>query len=244
MMPYDLRCEYLHDPLGIDVVRPRLSWKLKAPLQTRAARQSAYQVLVASSTEKLVTDKGDLWDSGKVEADTQLHVPYSGKPLLSRDLCYWKVRVWDERGIPSAWSEGGIWSMGLLQPEDWQATWIAREQTSQTPAPQNGYHSGIAQTPDTSKWVNIDLGTTRSVDAVRMWPASPFNWQPYTPGFLFPLRFRIETATKSDFSDLQVVVDRTREDVPKATSSIPVVAMRGVVVFQNENYCCSPAWCV
>lgn len=122
VMVYGLRCEYRTNPLGIDTLQPRLSWKLQASGRGRA--QSAYQILVASSPESLHEGKGDLWDSGKVESSQSLHVPYAGAVLTSGQACWWKVRVWDERGQESAWSEPAYWSMGLLQPQDWTGTWI------------------------------------------------------------------------------------------------------------------------
>jgi len=117
----DLRCEYLTDPLGIDV-HPRLSWRLESG--ERGQRQTAYHLLVASSPKKLAQDAGDLWDSGTVESDQTVHVAYDGTALESRTQCFWKVRVWDKNGHPSAWSEPAMWSMGLLHPEDWKAQWI------------------------------------------------------------------------------------------------------------------------
>ena len=74
-----LRCEYLVDPLGIDETAPRLSWTLHS--DGRDQRQTAYQVLVASSSERLAQDQGDLWDSGKVASDETAQVVYAGKPL-------------------------------------------------------------------------------------------------------------------------------------------------------------------
>ena len=116
------RCEYLQNPLGIDVARPRLSWELQS--DRRAEKQSAYQILVSSTPEKLATDAGDLWDSGKVASDETAQIEYAGQSLASRGACYWKVRVWDRDGRPSGWSEVAHWEMGLLQRADWQATWI------------------------------------------------------------------------------------------------------------------------
>ena len=78
----DLRCEYLKDPLGIDAAQPRLSWILES--QQRGQRQTAYQVLVASSPAALDRDQGDVWDSGKVASDETAQVAYAGKPLASR----------------------------------------------------------------------------------------------------------------------------------------------------------------
>ena len=117
-----LRCEYRINPLGIDVVKPRLSWILES--DERGRMQRAYQILVAGSEEKLKRNKGDLWNSGKVESDRSIHVAYKGKELKSRVRCYWKVRVWDKDGKVSAWSEPAFWTMGLLQAKDRQAKWI------------------------------------------------------------------------------------------------------------------------
>ena len=118
-----LRCEYLADPLGIDATKPRLSWVLQS--NERAERQTAYQVLVASTLKVLEKDRGDLWDSGRVESDLTIHVEYAGKPLASKMRCFWKVRVWDIHGRASSWSKPASWSMGLLKRSDWNAQWIA-----------------------------------------------------------------------------------------------------------------------
>ncbi len=129
-----LRCEYLDDPLGIDTPQPRLSWVLES--KQRAEKQTAYQVVVASSEARLKSDTGDLWDSGKVTSDQTLHVGYGGKALASCQRCYWKVRVWDKDGKASAWSRPACWEMGLLSPQDWQGQWIGRTTDSNSlPAP-------------------------------------------------------------------------------------------------------------
>jgi alpha-L-rhamnosidase len=118
----DLRCEYLVNPMGIDVTTPRLSWILKSG--RRACVQNAYQVLVASNAETLQHNKGDLWNSGKVKSDQSNQIVYKGKALKSRMRCYWKVRVWDNSGHVSDFSEPAAWTMGLLESADWQAKWI------------------------------------------------------------------------------------------------------------------------
>ena len=120
--PTHLRCEYLDNPRSIDVLAPRLSWRLSDA--RRGARQSAYQLLVASSQEVLATGQGDLWDSGRVESAQSVHVPYQGVPLISRQRVYWQVRSWDADGQPSPWSDPACWEMGLLQRDDWLAQWI------------------------------------------------------------------------------------------------------------------------
>ena len=117
-----LRCEYATNPLGVEVAHPRLSWVLTSP--QRGEMQTAYQVLVASSEEKLKAGEGDLWDSGKVTSDQSTQIPYQGKTLSSRQHCYWKVRVWDKNGEASGYSDPATWEMGLLSPSDWKANWI------------------------------------------------------------------------------------------------------------------------
>ncbi|HOX57361.1 MAG TPA: family 78 glycoside hydrolase catalytic domain [Candidatus Paceibacterota bacterium] len=130
-----LRCEYLEDPLGIDVMQPRLSWLLSADHRTeRGQAQSGYQVLVANSARELKAGGGDLWDSGKVASDKSIQVRYAGKPLISGQECFWKVRVWDEQGKASAWSEPARWTMGLLRPTDWHAKWIGRDEPAENEA--------------------------------------------------------------------------------------------------------------
>ncbi len=86
--------------------------------------QSAYQIQVASSENLLATSTPDLWDSGKVHSDSSNLIPYAGEPLQSRQVCWWRVRAWDESGVASGWSEPALWTMGLLQPDDWTAKWI------------------------------------------------------------------------------------------------------------------------
>jgi alpha-L-rhamnosidase len=123
MKIHSLRCEYLKNPLGIDIASPRLSWVLES--EERGQKQTSYQIIVASSPELLSKDQGDLWDSGKVASDLAIQIQYAGKTLRSRTACFWKVKVADANGNESAWSENASWEMGLLKPSDWTAKWIA-----------------------------------------------------------------------------------------------------------------------
>lgn len=119
----DLRCEFMKNPLGVDLIQPRLSWQLRD--ERRGARQRAYQLQAASRAEALVLGKADLWDSGRVVSDQSHLVAYAGPELRSGQWVYWRVRVWDQEDQPSAWSEPAHWSMGRLTPEDWcPAMWI------------------------------------------------------------------------------------------------------------------------
>ena len=119
-----LQCEYLTTPLGIDVQTPRFTWKLSAADHVRGQKQTAYQVLVAGSPALLEAGSGDLWDSGKVASSQSALVPFAGNRLASGQDCFWKVRVFDEDGKPSAWSATARFSMGLLDPTNWTGPWI------------------------------------------------------------------------------------------------------------------------
>ncbi len=125
VIPSVLRCEYLDNPLGIDVDIPRLSWKA-IPVHAPAAeyRQPYYQIIAASSRELLAAGKGDLWDSGVVRSDQSVQVEYKGKSLSAGEKCFWKVRIANKDGNWSGWSEPACWSAGL-SAADWQAHWIA-----------------------------------------------------------------------------------------------------------------------
>lgn len=122
LQPIDLRCEYSPAPLAVEAPRPRLSWSVTS--SARAQRQTAYRLLVASAPEHLASDRGDLWDTGKVASDESIHLPYAGEALRSSQQVFWKVRVWDRDGQSSGWSSVATWTMGLGGERAWQAQWI------------------------------------------------------------------------------------------------------------------------
>jgi len=122
--PFDLRCEYNVNPLGVEDRNPSLSWKLEH--SDRGEKQTAYQVIVSSSLENIEKDIGDLWDTGKVSSDETV-IPYNGAPLESSKAYYWKVRWWDSKDISSPFSEIAYFEMGLLDESDWKAKWIGRD---------------------------------------------------------------------------------------------------------------------
>ncbi len=143
LMPVYLRCEALVNPLGLQEPAPRLSWILESG--ERSQRQTAYRILVASSEDLLNKNLGDLWDTTLVKSDETLNIVYQGKPLSSYQVCFWKVKVWDQDGRESSWSIRARWSMGLLKAEDWKAEWIGYDK------PRQG--STGAQPFEDAKWI-------------------------------------------------------------------------------------------
>lgn len=120
--PTAIRTESTPNPLGIDISKPRLSWQLSS--DERGVRQSAYQILVATSPSVLAKNRGDRWDSGRVSSADSVGIEYGGTPLQPRQRYFWKVRTWNQDGHSSGWSAPNSWEMGLLSPEDWSARWI------------------------------------------------------------------------------------------------------------------------
>ena len=123
----NLRCEMRLNPLGIDVVAPRLSWEITS--FKRNVHQISYQIIVSSSREKLARGDGDYWNSGKVFSDQSIHVEYAGEKLRSRAACFWKVIVTTNKGTALS-KESAYWSIGLLNTTDWEAKWIGYDHAS------------------------------------------------------------------------------------------------------------------
>jgi len=123
--PVELRADDVKTPLGIDDPAPRLSWQLLDP--ARGAKQTAYELLVASRVELLRTGKADLWDSGRVESGQSLNLRYAGPALAPSTRYFWRVKVWGAEGKLYPESAPSWWEMGLLKPEAWRAQWIGYE---------------------------------------------------------------------------------------------------------------------
>ncbi len=202
-----LRCEGMENPQGIDAAKPQLSWRIES--DERGQKQAACQILVASSAEKLARDEGDLWDSGRVETDQSVRVPYAGKALGSRGECFWKVRVWlalsgaegAAQNKPTAWSEPARWTMGLLAPEDWKGEWIT---ASKWFAPFGyGWETDNSGKDDSPAWARVDLGQAFPIDKVKLVALNAKS---------FPLRFRIEGSDDFDFTTSHAIADYSDAD--------------------------------
>ncbi len=164
LLPVELRCEYLANPVGIDATSPRLSWCEQS--DERGAKQTACRILVASSRELLKQNAGDLWDSGKVAGDQAASVTYAGKALISRQPCFWKVCVWDTDDKPH-WSDTASWTMGLLAPDDWKGQWIGLDEPPrEMPATTNKamqVANEIASRRLAARWLRKEFAVSKKV---------------------------------------------------------------------------------
>jgi alpha-L-rhamnosidase len=118
----NLRCENLSNPIGVGSTQPRFSWQLNS--SKRNVLQVAYEVRVGRDMSSLAKGSSLVWSSGKIDSDSTVHVAYKGSSLQSGIKYFWQVRVWDNSGKGSAWSEPATFQMALLHVEDWRANWI------------------------------------------------------------------------------------------------------------------------
>ncbi len=134
--PEKLECESLATPLGMDAEKPTLSWQLR---DTRdGAKQTAYEVQVASSAASLSAGKADVWDSGKVESGDSIGVMYGGPAMQASKRYFWRVLVWDRDGKAYPASDATWWETGLLRQENWKATWIGFEEKEERAVRESG----------------------------------------------------------------------------------------------------------
>lgn len=123
----NLLTENLSNPIGLDIEQPRFSWQLGSEQQN--VMQTAYELKVSESLEKLAKNEKLAWNSKKVLSDSSVFVDYKGAKLLSGNRYYWQVRVWDNFGNVSQWSEPAFWQTAFFSANDWKAKWIMRDST-------------------------------------------------------------------------------------------------------------------
>ncbi|MBQ8996135.1 MAG: MFS transporter [Oscillospiraceae bacterium] len=112
MRAINIKTEYLSEPIGLGIDKPRFYWNCSGDV-----KQTAYQIVCKSDDEVI-------WDSGKVLSDSMSHVQYEGKQLKSRQHVDVEIKLWNEKDHEGEVSTSSF-EMGLLQKEDWRADWIS-----------------------------------------------------------------------------------------------------------------------
>ena len=108
MIAIRLRTEYLQNPIGIDILRPRLFWNCEGGI-----RQTAYEIIAADGAGEI------LWSSGKIRSNA-MHCLWGAEAVAPKTKVDWKVRLWDENDLCGDWSEGSF-ETGI---DSWSAQWI------------------------------------------------------------------------------------------------------------------------
>jgi alpha-L-rhamnosidase len=156
--PHDLRCEHLFNPLGLDERLPRFSWKISDP--RCGAGQTACELLVASTELLARGGKGDLWSPGKIATARSHLLAYAGSRLAAHTRYFWRVRIWDQHGTLSAWSDLAWWETGFLGA-DWPVRWIgvpARDLSRTSPARYLRHRFNLSAAPVAARLYITALG--------------------------------------------------------------------------------------
>lgn len=115
--PQKLKTDGLEEPIGIDSSEPKFSWRLYS--DESGVLQSAYHIIAASSIDKLNEEDADMWNSGIVESAKQSSILYGGKTPESLKKYYWKVKVYDNKGHESEWSDAASFETAFLNNDEW-----------------------------------------------------------------------------------------------------------------------------
>lgn len=118
----NLKCEHLVQPLGIDSPAPRFTWQMDS--DKHGLKQISYKITVGTDSAKVASGKGNVWDSRKINTQLSLAV-YSGPRLNPFTKYYWSVKIWDEKNIPSKWSQPVSFETGMMEAKNWRGDWIS-----------------------------------------------------------------------------------------------------------------------
>lgn len=173
---HTIRVEGFTSNLAVGQASPLIEWQVKGGMQ------GGYQVQVRGD--------GVAYDTQPVPSARPFHeVAAELKPRADYQV---RVRLFDRAMTPGPWSPYQPFRT-LRLDKRWAAKWIHAEGTSAPfRAAANGYHSALVADANHEKWVEVDLGQSQEIDRVTLYPAQPIDWNPPTPGLMFPLVFRIE----------------------------------------------------
>lgn len=166
-------CEYIKNPLGIDIPSPRFTWNLAST--TRNQIQTAYEIIVSDNAKDIKANKGNMWTSGKVNSADNLHITYFGEKLQSFTRYYWKVRVYDKEGQASSWSETAWFETAMMDESEWEAKWIG--DGSKTPESDAGFYKD-----DPAPLFRKEFSTGKEISEGRLYITGVGYYEPYVNG--------------------------------------------------------------
>ncbi len=117
-----LKVDYKTNPIGIDNPKPKLSWIIQS--DQKNTMQESYEIRTAHKKKDLERGRNLIWKSEKVATSKSVHVLYAGPQLKSHQRIFWQVRVKDNHGNTSKWSDAAFWEMGFMSGTEWSADWI------------------------------------------------------------------------------------------------------------------------
>ena len=206
-----LHCEYMEDALTVKTL-PRFSWQVESSQQGQ--KQTAWQVIVSDSKELAEAGKGNIWDSGKNKNRETFGIKWKGSRLKSLNVYYWRVRIWDKDGMTSDWSKTAQFTTGAFDKKDWKASWIGDQPEKPLDYPLHykhiGYLSSYAATPNEEKWIQVDLGESKSFNTISLYPS--YENKREITDYYFPGAYRIEVS--NDAKKWESIVDEDKASSP------------------------------
>jgi alpha-L-rhamnosidase len=170
LQPGRLTCEYSKNPLGIDTRSPRLGWTLNGT--ERNQYQSAYELVISKNIQAIKTGRGIKWGTGKINSHQNIQVPYAGAALQSFTRYYWRVKVYNQDGVASAWSDIAWFETAMLNANDWKAYWINDGSTN--PAQDSDYYK-----PDRMPLLRRSFKAVKNVQSARLYISGVGYYEAY-----------------------------------------------------------------
>ncbi|WP_462253533.1 family 78 glycoside hydrolase catalytic domain [Ferruginibacter sp.] len=135
----NLQCDHKINPLAINTASPHFSWQLQSA--QRNVLQTAYRILVADKMELLQKDRGNIWDSKKINSNQSTQILFKGIKINAATKYFWKIQVWDNKNT-TVWSEPANFTTGLFTEKEWSnAKWIGYEEMPDSLYTVPGVHS-------------------------------------------------------------------------------------------------------
>lgn len=185
------RCEYMNEAV-ITKPSPRFSWELASTLNSQ--KQSAWQLIISDNIKDAEAGKGNIWNSRKTKGDDSFNIKLKGDKLSSFTKYYWRVRVWDQDGKVTQWSDPASFITGAFNDTEWKAEWIGDEPEAPLDYPllykHIGYLSSYTDNENEEKWIQIDLGTSVIFNKIKLYPS--FNNIRDIKDYYFPPAYFIE----------------------------------------------------
>ncbi|MFD1255241.1 family 78 glycoside hydrolase catalytic domain [Mucilaginibacter terrae] len=233
-----LLCEYQTNPIGVESLKPKFNWQLQT--QQNNIVQTAYRVLVANDTVSLNNNKGNVWDSGKINSSQSIQVVYNGKSLQPVKTYYWKVMVWDNNKNVSAWSKKAFWQMGLLNQLDWKgALWIGYEKLPDSlrivPAQADNGDPKFGKRKDILPLIRKEVFIKKAVKKATMFICGLGQFELYMNGNKIGDHFLDPGWTKYDKQALYVTFDVTKQ-IKQGNNALGIMLGNGFYYIPGERY--------
>jgi Alpha-L-rhamnosidase N-terminal domain./Bacterial alpha-L-rhamnosidase. len=169
-----LKIEMQENPEGVASTNPRFSWQIAS--NTPDLVQQSYQIQVAETKEDLKKGQNLVWDSGIIQSDLSVLIPYEGQDLQTRGVYFWRVKVTTNHG-ETAWSDVNHWSMALLNESEWQASWIGEDALSNPGETAEENHTRLA-----ARYLRKPFTAPKSVKRAMLYISGLGSYEAYLNG--------------------------------------------------------------